>query len=55
MSERYKIKIKYKHPRKVHQFSFDPEIEEDDRTVNIEDQYGDNNVIETNLTNPISL
>ena len=32
-----------------------PEIEEDDRTVNIEDQYGDNNVIETNLTNPISL
>ena len=33
MSERYKIKIKYKHPRKVHQFSFDPEIEEDDSSL----------------------
>lgn len=33
MSERYKIKIRYKHPRKVHQFSLTPDVEEDDSSI----------------------
>ena len=36
MSKRYKIKIRYKHPRKVNQFSFIPDVETGDSNLSKE-------------------